>query len=92
MLSINKNARPLGSVQVPCDTAQGLTVPLGTAYVTAVAEAQACRWRDDGTNPTAAVGYPQSVGQEFQINSPATFKVIGQVAGCILNVSFYGAS
>jgi hypothetical protein len=84
--------RPLGYQQITITTAQVLTVPLGTACVIAVAEAQALRWRDDGVAPTTTVGYPEAVGVEFAIANPSTFQAIGQVAAGIINVTYYGAS
>jgi hypothetical protein len=56
------------------------------------AEAQAVRWRDDGTNPTATVGYPLSTSVELVIKGAAqlaAIKFIQQSATANLNISYY---
>lgn len=67
-------------------------IPLGAALALIVPEAQAIRWRDDGTAPTAAVGQPLPVGSELRYTAGAlaSLQVISQVAGAGLNVTFYG--
>jgi hypothetical protein len=67
-------------------------IPEGTAMVRIVPEAQAIRWRDDGTAPTTAIGQPLAVGAEliYTGNGLKNFRVIGQVANAVLNVTFYG--
>lgn len=58
-------------------------------------EAQAVRWRDDGTDPTASVGYPLGIGQTLEYTGNqaglAKLKFIAQSAGAILNCEFYGS-
>lgn len=92
MLLPQNACRPLGYQQLTIDatTSTALTVPAGTAYCIGSCTAQALRWRDDGTNPTASVGFPEAVAQEFVINNPAAIKLIGQVASTVLNVCYYG--
>lgn len=53
-----------------------------------VAEAQAWRWRDDGTAASATVGEPMAVGQPLTYDGTglASLTAFSQVAGCILNV------
>lgn len=87
--------RSLGYVQFTAgtiDAATGLTVPAGASFAMITPEAQAIRWRDDGTNPTAAVGQPLAVGSElrYDANGLGRIKFISQVAGAILNVTFFG--
>jgi hypothetical protein len=56
-------------------------------------QTQAVRWRDDGTNPTAAAGYPLAVGAELEYDSanlPA-LKFIEQTASAAINIAYYGA-
>jgi|SRR3954471_6268492 hypothetical protein len=67
-------------------------IPEGTARVLITAEAQAIRWRDDNTAPTATVGHPLAVGAtlDYTGNGLKNFRVIGQVANAVLNVTFYG--
>jgi hypothetical protein len=67
-----------------------LTVPAGatTAYITA--EAQAVRYRDDGTAPTATVGQPLAVGTLLIYTGPlANIRFIEQTSGAKLNISYY---
>lgn len=69
--------------------AVGFTVPLGAtkAIFTPVA---AVRWRDDGTDPTSAVGYPVTTGQPYLYDGAlAAFKVISQGAATALDISYY---
>lgn len=67
-------------------------IPLGTVMLLLQPETQAIRMRDDGTSPTAAVGYPVAVGVEFSymVAQMPGLKVISQVAGAILNVWAFG--
>lgn len=86
--------KALGYQQLTVDatTSQALTIPAGTTLILISPEAQAIRYRDDGTNPTATVGYPTPVGAELRYsgqNKPA-IKIIGQVASAIVNVMYYG--
>lgn len=86
--------KPLGYVQLTSlGSAANLgTIPTGARYALMVAEAQALRWRDDGTNPTASAGMPLATGVEFLYDGAdlTAFKVIEQTAGGKLNVTFYG--
>lgn len=70
----------------------GGVIPPGTEKLLLVPEGQAVRWRSDGTDPTAAVGYPLGTGIEFQytMGQMPKLKVIGQVAGAILNIYALG--
>lgn len=54
-------------------------------------EAQAIRWRDDGTSPTASVGLPMAVADAplYYSGTLPQVSVISQVAGAKLNVLFY---
>lgn len=82
----------LGYQQVGVDTSTALTVPDKTAFIIVTPQTQACRWRDDGVAPTAAIGYTLAVGQELRYDSSSMVQLrfISQVAGCILNVTYYG--
>lgn len=55
------------------------------------AEAQAFRWRDDGTDPTAAIGYNLAAGAELRYTARnyQSLKFISAVANGILNVTVY---
>lgn len=85
-------SRALGYQQLAAlGTAVGLTIPEGTSMVVIVAETQAVRWRDDGVDPTAAVGMPLAVGVEFiyTAGNLPSLKFIEQTASAKLNVSYY---
>jgi hypothetical protein len=68
------------------------SVPDGTVMIVFQAEAQAIRWRDDGTAPTVAIGQPLAVGQSYvyTARNGKQLRFISQVAGAILNATFYG--
>lgn len=70
----------------------GITIPAGAALVYIKCEAQAIRMRDDGTAPTAGVGYPLAVATEFVYTAAqlSQLQIIAQVAGAVLNFWFYG--
>jgi hypothetical protein len=67
-------------------------IPPGTQLLMITPQTQAIRWRDDGTAPTAAIGYPLAVGAELRYTGAnlASLRVISQVAGAIVNVVAYG--
>ena len=67
-------------------------IPAGTSLLLIQPETQAIRWRDDGTAPTAAVGYPLAVGANLEYTGSrlGELRVISQVAGAIVNVVAYG--
>jgi hypothetical protein len=67
-------------------------IPAGTARVLITPETQAVRWRADGTDPTATVGYPLAVGNElvFTASQMSRMKFIEQVAGAKLNITYLG--
>lgn len=71
--------------------AVGLTIPSGATSAIIQAEAQDARWRDDGVNPTAAIGMILKVASELVVNDEAlaNLKFINLTAGTILNVSYY---
>lgn len=91
-----KGERSLGYQQIPAanvDVGTLLTVPLGTSLIYITVEAQAVRWRDDGTAPTTAVGMPLAAGATltYVAANMGQLRFISQVAGAILNVSYYAA-
>lgn len=94
MLATMQTFRSLGYQQLAAGSmaaATALTVPAGAAYAVIQVEAQAVRWRDDGTDPTAAIGMPVAVGTTFTYEGPlARIKFIEAAAGAILNVTYYG--
>jgi hypothetical protein len=66
-------------------------VPAGAVAALVQAEAQAVRWRDDSVAPTAALGMVLAAGDSMWYdNRLDRLKLIGVVAGAVVNVSFYG--
>ena len=83
---------PCGFQQLTSISAStGLTVPGGAKYAVLCAEAQMVRLRDDGTAPTASVGFNLVVGVPYVYCSQdlTKAKVIQSTAGSILNVLYY---
>jgi hypothetical protein len=78
------------------NSAVPLTLPAGVADYTRVAmvlvqaEAQAVRWRQDGTNPTAAIGHVLVANDSaFFDRAFSKLRFIAAAAGAILNVTWY---
>jgi hypothetical protein len=69
-------------------------VARGITLVLVTPQTQAIRWRDDGTAPTATVGYPLAVGAELRYTGQgiSALQFISQTAGAIINVAVYGAT
>jgi hypothetical protein len=86
---------PCGYQQIATlTTAVGLTIPpaCGNQATLAVItpEAQAVRYRDDGTDPTASIGMPMAVGVTLNYEGTLSkIKFIEQTVGGKLNVSYY---
>ena len=83
---------PLGYVQDTIISAATAlpTVPAATTVALIQAEGANIRWRDDGVDPTAAVGMLFGAGTAFWYRGTfAAFKVIQVSTGGILNVSYY---
>lgn len=88
-----RGEQALGYQQITSlSAATGLTVPAGAAFALISPESQAVRWRDDGTNPTATVGYPLPAGAELVCTAAqlSVIKFIEQVASAKLNICYYG--
>jgi len=65
-------------------------IPTNSVYAFITAEAQAIRYRDDGTAPTATVGQPLAVGVQLLYGGTlSALQVISQTSGAKLNVLFY---
>jgi hypothetical protein len=82
---------PRGYQQITSlSSAQSLTVPTGSKRAVIVATAQAVRWRDDGTAPTAAVGMPLAVNTQLEYSGDlSSVQFIEQSSGAIIDVSYY---
>ena len=89
------NLIPVGHQQITSlAAAVGLTPPTETANVARVqAESQNVRMRDDGTNPTAAIGELLYSGDQATtlLGNLASYKFIEVAGGGKLNVSYYRA-
>lgn len=72
----------------------GGSIPAGATRVKVSVSAQAIRWRDDGAAPTAAIGMPQAAGTtlDYQERDLASLRFISQVAGAVLDITFYGTN
>ena len=83
--------KPKGYQQISnVAAAVGLTVPVGAQYALLKTETQSVRWRDDGTDPTAAIGMVIDVGDEFWYTGElSAIKFIETAASAKLNVSYY---
>lgn len=76
------------ALTVPTTDLQGLSAKPAIAVISV--ETQGVRWRDDGVAPTATIGMPLSAGATFVYDGDLTqIRFIQQVAGAILNISYY---
>ena len=70
--------------------ATALTVPSGATLAIITPESQAVRWRDDGTDPTGAVGMPVPISTVLSYDGDLQrIRFIEQAASAKLNVSYY---
>lgn len=75
------------SLVVPAATPMS---PMPPTYAIIQAEAQALRWRDDGTDPTTAVGMVIPAGGELRYDGDLKkIRLINAAAGAICNISLY---
>lgn len=73
---------------VPATDVTGLVGSPVTAYIRC--ETQGVRWRDDGTAPTASVGFPLSPGDVLMYDGDLKkIKFIEQAASSKINVVYY---
>jgi hypothetical protein len=83
---------PLGFQQLTSlASATGLSVPTGATAALITCEVASVRYRDDGTNPTAAVGMIMGPGASplLYAGSLAAISFIQVSAGAVLDVSYY---
>lgn len=90
-LTIEGQREQVGYQQITdLSSAVGFTAPKGAKLAVITPEAQAVRWRDDGTDPTTAVGMPLAVGAYWLYTGRMElFKAIEITSGAILNISYY---
>jgi len=72
-------------------TAVGLTsIPVGASRAQVAVSVQAVRYRDDGVDPTSAVGFPKAVGSNFvYAGNLSKVKFIAVSGGAVLDVLYY---
>lgn len=95
-MSLKNTSACLGYQQIgTVTTATALTVPSNPlrgipTFAIIQAEAQAVRWRDDGTDPTAAIGMVIPAGGELRYDGDLKgIRFIESTVGAKLNVSYY---
>jgi hypothetical protein len=67
-----------------------LTVPTNAKFCVIQAQTQDCRWRDDGTAPTASVGMVLAAGASMLYEGELSrFKIIETTTSAKVNVSYY---
>lgn len=83
---------PKGYQQITTlSSAARLTVPDGSRYAVIKPEAQAVRWRDDGTAPTSSVGMPLATTETLVYTGDLkAIKFIEQTSGAKLNIAYFG--
>lgn len=86
--------QPAGYEQVTVSsTAVGLTPPAGASRAVCVVEAQPLRYREDGTDPTATVGFLAVATTVFELPSKTAidnFKAIRDGGtDAVLSVNYY---
>jgi len=84
---------PKGFVQLTdtLSSAVGLSPPDGAWCCLIQALVNNVRWRDDGEDPTDAIGMQIEVGKDFWYNGDLTaIKFIEEAASGELNISYYG--
>lgn len=89
-MSLKNTSACLGYQQLTPAASTGLTPPATATYAIIQAEAQAVRWRDDGTAPTASVGMVIASGGELRYDGNLNaIRFIEATATAKLNVSYY---
>ena len=97
-MDTNQRYVPLGYAQITdLSTAKNLpnvgdpaAIPPGATLAIIIPEAQAVRWRDDGTAPTSSVGMTLAVGVPFEYSGTlSAIEFIQATSGAILNVTYY---
>lgn len=84
---------PLGYQQITLSGATLLTVPAGAKLALISVSTAAARYRDDGTAPTATVGFPLPITTTTPFvysGNLATVQFIAQTGSPILDICYYG--
>ena len=80
---------PLGFSQITPTTAVTLSAPATSRYCYVMTETNSVRWRDDGTNPTASVGFLLPVNTQMVVTNLSVFKIIQTAVSATVDVSCY---
>jgi hypothetical protein len=65
--------------------------PAQATYAIIIPETNGIRWRDDGTNPTAAIGMPVAAGATLVYDGDlSAIKIVSQTGTSTVNVSYFG--
>lgn len=81
---------PLGYQQITVTSLSTLTVPTGATSAFVTVETAPIRYRDDGSAPSAIVGYPLAVGQQLIYSgSLAAVQLIAQSGTPVVDVLYY---
>lgn len=68
------------------------TVPAQATYALISPETNGIRWRDDGTDPTAAIGMPVAAGSTLTYDGdPTKIRIVSQSGTSTVNVSYFVA-
>jgi len=91
LLTADGTLAPIGFEQLTSlAAAKSLTSPTGARLALIQAEDQAVRWRDDGVDPTSAVGMQLAAGKDFfYIGDLSNIRFIEESASAKLNVAYY---
>lgn len=84
---------PLGYQQITLSGATLLTVPVGAKLALISVSIAAVRFRDDGTAPTSAVGFPLPITTTTPFvysGNLATAQFIAQTGSPVLDICYYG--
>ena len=91
-LTRTANLRPLGVAQdTTISAASALpSIPDGARMARIQVLTQSARWRDDGTDPTAAIGMLIAAGETLEYwGDLDAFKIIETTTSAELNVAYY---
>lgn len=88
---VSGNLVALGFQQIALSSTAAHLSPAPDARIAVIdTEVQNARWRDDGAAPTASVGMRCIADTEFAYSGNlAVIQFVAEVAGSIINVSYY---
>jgi hypothetical protein len=88
---VDGNLTPLGYEKVTgLSAVKTLTPPAGARLALIQAESQNCRWRDDGTNPSATDGMIlKTTADLWYIGTLSALRFLELAASATIHVSYY---